>query len=622
MGCLCWMVFGTAVSVFAQSVQVIGNTGNGSFPGSMAEINGKLFGMTSFGGGDGNIYTLPFDGPVTFPYQFDGTVGSQPESGLVKSRNGHLYGVLAFGPKYHQSAIIDATPPEPPRILYEFTGGDDGSDVEGGLQVSIDGKSLYGTCYRGGTNGNGVVFQYDLLGGKLIVLHRFNGTDGQQPIVPPFEDSDGTLYGTTAYGGSEDKHGGTFYKISSTGFFTSLKSFPAFTGPENVIRASDGEYYTGATNGSLLELTTDGNVTNSYPFSDGFYPIGNMVNIHGLLYGTIRNDFGNGVNQGGVFSFDPVTKTFPLLKQAAGHPEGGLLLGSDGNLYFTVEEGNIYKVILQPPQLVNISTRLDIGTGANVLIGGFIITGSQPKEVMIRAIGPSLSADKVTGALADPTLELHDQSGALIASNDDWGTTEIGGVIQSNQMAEIAASGLKPASPRESAIIASLSPGAYTAVVQGKGGSTGVGLVEVYDRNPSAGSELANISTRGLVQSGDDAMIGGLIVTGGSEKVIVRAIGPSLAKAGIAGALQDPTLELHDGNGNLVASNDNWQTTETGGSITGSQVADIQKSGLAPADPAESAIIATLGVGAYTAIVRGANDTTGIGLVETYQLTK
>jgi N-acetylneuraminic acid mutarotase len=276
------------------------------------------------------------------------------------------------------------------------------------------------------------------------------------------------------------------------------------------------------------------------------------------------------------------------------------------------------------PQLGNISTRAFVQTGDNVMIGGFIVQGT-PKRVIIRAIGPELGAPpyNVPGALADPTLELHDATGALIASNDNWHQTIIGGIITSQQWVDIRNSGYAPGDTRESAIIAELPAGNYTAIVRGVNNTTGVALVEAYDLSPEPDSILGNISTRGFVQTGDNVMIGGFIVQGSaSTKVIIRAIGPELGGPpyNVPGALADPTLELHDATGALIASNDNWHQTIIGGIITSQQWVEIRNSGYAPADGRESAIIADLPAGNYTAIVHGVNNTTGVGLVEVYDL--
>lgn len=264
------------------------------------------------------------------------------------------------------------------------------------------------------------------------------------------------------------------------------------------------------------------------------------------------------------------------------------------------EVANIYGATT-PRKLLNISTRLRVQTGDNALIGGFIILGTEPKRVIVRAIGPSLAG--VPGALADPILELH-EPGDVVVTNDNW---------RSDQEAEIIATTIPPSNDLESAIVANLNPGTYTAVVRGKDGGTGIGLVEAYDLSQAADSRMANISTRGFVETGDNAMIGGLIIgpsDGAGTTIVVRAIGPSLTGQGVPNALQDPILELHDTNGN-VTTNDNWRATQEG---------EIQATGLAPTDDHESAILATLAPGNYTAVVRGVNNTTGNGLVEVYHL--
>ena len=220
--------------------------------------------------------------------------------------------------------------------------------------------------------------------------------------------------------------------------------------------------------------------------------------------------------------------------------------------------------------------------------------------------------------MANPQLALND-SKSTIGTNDNWQSTQIGGVITSDQVAEIQSSGWAPSDSAESAIIATLQPGSYTATVQGVNDGTGVGIVEVYDLGLTSGSLLTNIATRGFVQTGDNVMIGGFIVVTQPTRVIVRAIGPSLNQFGVPDALANPQLELHDAT-NTIARNDDWQTTQLGGIITSDQVAEIQNSQLAPTNPAESAIIATLQPGSYTAIVRGVNNTTGNALVEVYAL--
>jgi hypothetical protein len=241
------------------------------------------------------------------------------------------------------------------------------------------------------------------------------------------------------------------------------------------------------------------------------------------------------------------------------------------------------------------------------MIGGFIVSGSESKRVIIRGIGPSMATLGVPGVVSDPILRLFGPTGTPIGVNDNW---------QATQQAEIEATGLAPQDPREAAIIATLQPAAYTASVAGINGGSGVGLIEIYDLNSAANAKLANISTRGSVQLADNVMIGGFVLGGTSinpGKVVVRAIGPSLAQSGISGPLSNPSLRLFDNNGQSVAFNDNWADDPA-------QAADLQALNLAPSNPAESAIVTTLPPGLYTAVVAGQGGGTGIGLIEVYSI--
>jgi hypothetical protein len=255
-----------------------------------------------------------------------------------------------------------------------------------------------------------------------------------------------------------------------------------------------------------------------------------------------------------------------------------------------------------PVDLANISTRLLVGTGDNVLFGGFIVSGTQSKRVIVLATGPSLN---LAGKLADPTLELY-QGGTLLESNDNWG--------DSVNKQPIIDSGFAPANNLESAIIRTLPANSsqYTVIVRGVSNGTGIGVVQIFDLDRTVDSKLANISTRGLVQTGDNVVIGGFIVLGvDPQKVIVIALGPSLP---VPGKLADPTLELRDGNGGLIDSNDNWVDSPNKQAIIDSTVP--------PTNDVESAVVATLpSNGAhYTAIVRGVNNSTGVAVVEVFAL--
>ncbi len=257
------------------------------------------------------------------------------------------------------------------------------------------------------------------------------------------------------------------------------------------------------------------------------------------------------------------------------------------------------------PQVLNLSTRGLVSVGDNVLIGGFIVTGPGPKSVVLRALGPSLSGFGLSGVLADPVLKVYNSSRTLIASNDNW-QEDIGA-------AYIKQNGLAPTNPSESATLQTLAPGAYTVILTGKDSTPGISLVELYDVSPLSNSKLVNISTRGDVGTGDSVLISGFIVGDvESETVVVRALGPSLASFGVSNPLSDPVLTIYDSKGSAIATNDNWQDNVN--------AIDIQRNGLAPPNPSESAIVLHLPAGAYTAIVRGANGATGNALAEVYTL--
>ena len=258
--------------------------------------------------------------------------------------------------------------------------------------------------------------------------------------------------------------------------------------------------------------------------------------------------------------------------------------------------------LTMPAGPTNISTRLQAGTGDHVVIVGFIVGGTGAKQILVRALGPTLTLFNVTGVLADPFLSLFDGSGNVLWNNDNW---------KDSQQAAIQATGLAPPNDFESAILRIVQPGNYTAIVSGKNNTTGVALLEVYDIATGTTSHLSNISSRGFVQTDANVMIAGLTVQSNDKQIIVRVLGPTLTNYGIADALQDPTLELRNGNGTLLAFNDNWRTA---------QESEITVSGYAPPNDFEPAIVRLLAPGSYTAIVRGVNNATGVALVEVYTL--
>ncbi len=436
-----------------------------------------------------------------------------------------------------------------------------------------------------------------------------------------------TGYATTTLGGGISNYGSNLQITSSTIVHNSASGYSGALGggiygsPNGTTRtdssilalnaASTGPDFTGGGGLQSMGYNIIGNNADAVIFSQSTDQIGTPAAPIDPLLGPLANN-------GGPTLTHALQPGSPAIDHGdpAAPPEDQRGYGRVG-----VPDVGAFEFGGLPTTLANVSTRAFVQTGDNVMIGGFIVQGAEAKKVIIRAIGPELTQYGVPNVLANPTLELHDSAGVLIASNDNWRTTIIGGIITSDQVRDIRNSGYAPGDGRESAIIAELPAGNYTAIVRGVNNSTGVALVDVYDLSPDTNSILGNISTRSFVQTGDNVMIGGFIVAGPQPKrVIVRAIGPELTQYGISNALVNPTLELYDGNGALIASNDNWRTTILGGIITSDQVADIRNSGDAPADGRESAIIAALPPGNYTAIVRGVNNTTGVALVEVYGL--
>jgi glucose/arabinose dehydrogenase len=313
---------------------------------------------------------------------------------------------------------------------------------------------------------------------------------------------------------------------------------------------------------------------------------------------------------GWIRYFDPATGTTSPFATGINTPVD-LQVGPDGCLYYLARgnNGQVFRISAVAGQPLNISVRGLVGTGSDVLFSGFINSGTAPKKVILRGMGPSLQQLGVTGTLADPFLELHGSDGSLITSNNNWKENSI------EAQADITNNQLAPSSDAESVIVSALQPGNYTAILKGQGNGTGVGLVEVYDVDRTSASRLANVSGRASVQTGNNVLFAGFIVGNniGAAKVVVRGLGPSLVQAGVITPLLDPTLEVRDSNAALVIANDNWQENS-------SQAAQISATGLAPSNPAESAVATSLLPGNYTAVVAGKNGGTGIGVVEVYNL--
>jgi uncharacterized repeat protein (TIGR03803 family) len=497
---------------------------------------------------------------------------------LVLGPDGAFYGPLFLAMAGSENEIVRVTPTGEVTVLHQFHD----NTSAGPIDFTPAGK-LIGVRIAGGGS-PGTIYQIDPATGAFNNIYTFKQGEGGDSInFPLVLATDGNFYGTT-HGGGTDQQGSVF-KVTPAGEFTLLHSFT--NGPEGIqpeaglIQATDGKFY---------GTTTLGGGPDSGGAIFSITPSGALTTLH----------------------------QFPV---PGGHPDRALTQAKDGSFYGAlfdagvVENGTIFRLVVDgvppqssPAQLLNISTRMEVLTDSNVLIGGFIVSGNDKKKVLVRGLGPSLP---VSTPLANPTLELH-SSTATLATNDDW---------KQNQEAAIAATTIPPSNDLESAIVADLAGGdsGYTAILAGKDRTTGIGLVEIYDLAQAANSRLANISTRGFVDTGDNVMIGGLILgpsNAGAAKVLVRGIGPTLASKGVAGPLQDPTLELHNENGVTIATNDNWKLSDNGGS----QQSEIEATTVPPTDDRESALVRTLNPGKYTAIVKGKNSATGVALVELFNL--
>jgi uncharacterized repeat protein (TIGR03803 family) len=609
------------------TTHIFSPTDEGRLPaGAMVEDGaGNFYGVTRAGGSDdaGTIFRMDPSGKVTTLHEFiASSEGSSPNK-LCLGRDGNLYGTtFTSGPGFSYGTVYKMTPAGVFTLLHSF----DSDGIQFPFAPLVEGNTgeFYGT-----TESDSSVFRITSAG-DFSIIHKFTGSAGGASVVAPVVWAGGeTFYGTTTLGGTNNA--GTVFRVTATGDFQTIYSFSGGADggdPEGLVLGNDGTLYGftsdefGTYRSTIYKLTPGGVFTTLYTFpeesvayslfqaADGqFY--GMATGVKGAVMGDGNSRDGNGF----IFqmtSSGSLSSVHDFTGGADGKSPSGLMQGNDGNLYGstgagpgTNELGTIFKLGFAS-DLANISTRIRVQTGEGAMIGGFIVTGDAPKKVIIRALGPSLQAFGTNDVLADPRLELHSSDGSVIASNDNWEDT---------QKLEIEESTIPPPHALESAIVATLSPGAYTCVVQGTGGATGVGLVEIYDLIAIADSRLANISTRGFVDTGDSVMIGGLIVGEGAAgemaTVLVRALGPSLSNAGIHGALPDTTLSLRGANGAILAENDDWKD---------SQQTEIEATTVPPTDARESAIVFTLTPGNYTAIVRGKNDSTGVGLVEVYNL--
>lgn len=457
------------------------------------------------------------------------------------------------------------------------------------LKLSHDGHFL---CFPNG-GGNSSLYATDVIDPENFKIREGSFAIGYYPSYLTFSPDDKLAYEYRSIVGK--------VYLFDTASFVELASLDVpDDSVSDLITDASGQYLFVAdgTGIEVYQLVAD--VTTSL-----YATVGEAFIYQAPIYITPTSITATGLPEG--LTFDEETRTI------SGTPtEDGVfpvvVMASDGTNTVTV---NLILVLYPNERAQNISTRLQVQTGDDVLIAGFIISGAFDEEIVVRGIGPSLAVagQPLAGRLGNPTLELHDSTGAIIASNDDWQSDSQEGVLINLN--------IQPASLFEAALYRVLSPGAYTVIVRGVNGTTGIGLAEVYDvgSNGNSGigvSRLANISARGDVQTGADVMIGGVIVGGIDEaKMLFRAIGPSLAAMDVSGPLEDPQLDLYDAQGSKISSNDNWRDT---------QEAEIMATGLGPSDDRESAISLSLQPGAYTVIVSGVAGTTGVALVETYNL--
>ena len=479
------------------------------------------------------------------------------------------------------------------------------------------------SVYTSGLNGpEGLAF--DNAGNCFVsealgnIIHKF-GTDGTDTVFASglngpaslVFDGAGNLF-------SADFFGGFIYKFGPSGVRTTFAS--GLNGPANLIfdgmgRLLAADFHTG----NIFRFTPDGTQTT---FASG------VGNPHGLAFDANGDLFVADFTGGTILRFTPAGTRSTFASGLDG--PHGLVFDQSGNLFSAdYNTGNVYQftpagarstfatglnnpanLLFEPGRpsannLLNLSTRAFVGTNTGVLIGGFILQGTAPATLVLRAIGPSLTPFGISGALADPFLELRDSSGAVLASNDNWQAGPDAGAIQRV--------GLVPTHANESALRATVPAGAYTVIISGVNQTSGIGVVEIYDLHQTT-TRAGNIATRGTVLSGENVMIAGCIIGGSASKtLVVRAIGPSLFNFGVPDALANPRLGFFNANGVMVTSNEDWQQ--------GPDATAIQNLGLAPASPLEAAVLVTLTPGAYTGIESPAGQDSGVGLIEIYDVS-
>jgi len=591
-------------------------------PGRESYLNGKnnswllgsdgvLYGTSRFGGanGGGYIFKINRDGSgFTIIHSFEGnklgpTTGYYPDGGFLMASDGLLYGCASVGSPNAPGGAIGGG------VVYKIATNGTGYQVLASFNRSgvfnptsliqgRDGK-LYGTTFEGSPTGSinprGAIFTLNVNGTGFALLYNFTGTgdSGAYPDSPLVHANDGRLYGTALEGGTARR--GSVYRINPDG--TGFAVVHTFTGSPSIERGPADVFFQGR---------------------------------DGAFYGTLRgSSTGNGF--GRVYSVRPDGSGFRMLTAAdlvPGSSRGFLSLteGRDGAFYFTVpraaQVSDTDRLVRvnglagpAPGGLINLSVRTDAGAGAETLIAGFAVRGDGGKRVLVRGIGPTLAAFGVGGAVTNPALGIFGSAPTAIVANDNWG----GGAALSDAFAQVGAFAL-PAASADAALLHTVAAGSYSAQVTSVTGGSGVALVEVYDADPpSSSTRLVNLSARSIAGTGAQTLIAGFVISGETPRtLLIRGIGPGLRQFNLTGVLENPRLELHttiNGQDTILSSAASWNDSPT----LAAAFAKVGAFSLPPGS-ADAALLITLQPGTYTAQVNGANNTTGVALVEIYEV--